>query len=242
MTEFDRSNWAKPEFSQGYRDNADVFIVERRRMLAILQSFYIRFIRDGSSKKVLDLGCGDGIITAAIADADPTVTATLLDGSSDMLEKSREHLKGLKNVRYICASIQEILRKDNIGGTFNFIASSLAIHHLSLDDKKALFKYAYDHLKPGGYFVNIDVVLAPSEKLEQWYLSLWRDWIDERTRSLGLDGEQFESVIDGYKDNKDNKPDTLKDQLEALGAVGFSDVDCYSKYGIFTMFGGLRTG
>ncbi len=242
MTEFDGSNWAKPEFSQGYRDNADVFIIERRRMLAILQSFYIRFIRDGLPKMMLDLGCGDGIITAAIADADPMVSATLLDGSSDMLEKSRERLSGLKNARYICASFQEILRNDIVDGTFNFIASSLAIHHLSLDDKKTLFKYAHEHLKPDGYFVNIDVVLAPSERLEQWYLSLWRDWIDERTRTLGLNGEQFESVIDGYKDNKDNKPDTLKDQLEALRAVGFSDADCYFKYGIFTMFGGLRTG
>lgn len=242
MTEFDRSNWAKSEFSRGYRDNADVFVVQRWRMLDILRSFYIHFIKDGSQKIMLDLGCGDGIVTAAIANADPTVSATLVDGSSDMLEKSRERLSGLKNPRYVRASFQEILRKDTIGGTFNFIASSLAIHHLSLDDKKALFKYAYDHLKPGGYFVNIDVVLAPSEKLEQWYLSLWWDWIDERTRALGLDREQFESVIDGYKDNKDNKPDTLKDQLEALRAVGFSDADCYFKHGIFTMFGGLHTG
>ncbi len=242
MAEFDRSNWAIPEFSQGYRDNADVFIVERRRMLAILQSFYIHLIRDGSPKTMLDLGCGDGIITAAIAHADPTVSATLLDGSSDMLEKSRKRLCGLKSVRYICASFQQILRNDTVGGTFDFIVSSLAIHHLPLDDKKALFKYAYDHLKPDGYFINVDVVLAPSERLDRWYLSLWRDWIDERTRTLGLHGEQFESVIDGYKDNKDNQPDTLNDQLEALRAVGFRDGDCYFKYGIFTMFGGLRTG
>jgi tRNA (cmo5U34)-methyltransferase len=242
MTEFDRSNWAKSEFSQAYRDNADVFIVERRRMLSILQSFYIYFIKDGSPKNMLDLGCGDGIITAAIADTDPMVSATLVDGSSDMLKKSDERLTELKNTRYVCASFQDILRRDKVSDTFNFIASSLAIHHLSMDDKRAIFKYAHDHLKTGGYFVNIDVVLAPSVKLEQWYLSLWREWIDERKRHLGLKGEQFESVIDGYKDNKDNNPDTLKDQLNALRTVGFRDVDCYFKFGIFTMFGGLRTG
>ncbi len=86
------------------------------------------------------------------------------------------------------------------------------------------------------------MVLAPSEKLEQWYLSLWRAWMDERANALGLNGEQFESVIDGYKDNRDNKPDTLDNQLEALRSSGFKDVDCYYKYGIFTMFGGRRTG
>jgi hypothetical protein len=31
MSEFSKSNWAKPEFSKGYRDKADVFIVDRRR-------------------------------------------------------------------------------------------------------------------------------------------------------------------------------------------------------------------
>jgi hypothetical protein len=39
MTDFDKTNWAKPKFSRGYRDNAEVFIVERRRMLSILQDF-----------------------------------------------------------------------------------------------------------------------------------------------------------------------------------------------------------
>lgn len=29
MTEFNKTNWAKPEFSRQYRDNADIYIVER---------------------------------------------------------------------------------------------------------------------------------------------------------------------------------------------------------------------
>lgn len=240
MTEFDKSNWAEPEFSKGYRDNADVFIVERRRMLAILQSFYVHFVKDRAPKTMLDLGCGDGIVTAAIADADPSVAATLVDGSPDMLKKAEERLRGLPNARFVRASFEEILREDKISGAFDFIASSLAIHHLALDEKKALFRYAYGHLKPGGHFVNIDVVLAPSEDLEQWYLSLWRDWIAGQARASGLDGGQFESVIDGYKGNKDNKPDTLDSQLEALRSAGFKDVDCYYRYGIFTVFGGRR--
>ncbi len=240
MTDFDKSNWAKPEFTQGYRDNADVFIVERRRLLAILQSFYIHFVKDGVPKAMLDLGCGDGIVTAVIADVDSTISAILVDGSKDMLRKAGERLIDLKNARYIRASFQDLLREDSLGGAYDFIASSLAIHHLTLDEKKSLFRYVHAHVKPGGHFVNIDAVLAPSEQLEQWYLSLWRDWMDERAQALKLRGEQFESVIDGYKDNKDNKPDTLDSQLEALRSAGFKDVDCYYKFGIFTMYGGRK--
>jgi len=240
MTEFDTSNWAKPEFSRGYRDNADVFIVERRRMLAILQSFYVHFVKDGKGKALLDLGCGDGIITSVIAEVDRTIFATLIDGSQDMLAKAKERLIGLKTARYIQASFQNLIQKDILEGDFDIIVSSLAIHHLAMNEKTAMFKKAYARLKIGGYLINIDVILAPTEPLEQWYLSLWRDWIAERKRILGITSDQFEGVIEGYKDNRDNKPDTLDSQLDAIRAAGFKDADCYYKYGIFTMFGGRK--
>ena len=240
MTDFNKSNWANPEFSRGYVDNADVFIVERRRMLAVLQSFYRHFMKNGTCKTILDLGCGDGIVTAAIAEAGGPISATLVDGSEDMIAKAKARLTGLSDARYVHASFQKILRENQLEGPYDFIVSSLAIHHLKLDEKTALFKKAYSLLKPGGHFVNIDVVLAPSEKLEQWYLALWKEWIDERKRTLGITGSQFDGIIKQYKDAEENKPDTLNDQLNALTAAGFKDVDCYYKYGIFTIFGGRR--
>lgn len=239
MSEFNKSNWAKSEFSQGYRDNADIFIVERRRMLTILQSLYTHFVKDGTIKTVLDLGCGDGIVTSVIAEVDRTIIATMIDGSEDMLAKAKERLIGLKTARYIQTGFQELFQK-NILGDFDIIASSLAIHHLTMEEKIALFRKVHDHLKPGGYFVNIDVVLGQSVPLEQWYLSLWRDWIDERQRVLRITSGQFDGIVERYKDNRDNKPDTLSDQLDALRGIGFRDVDCYYKYGIFTMFGGRK--
>jgi tRNA (cmo5U34)-methyltransferase len=240
MTEFDKSNWAKPEFSQEYRDNADIFIVERRRMLAILQSFYRHFIADGTVKNVCDLGCGDGIVTAAIADINASLSVTLVDGSAEMLAKARERLGKLRNVAFIQACFQEIIGNDHAIGAYDFIASSLAIHHLAPEKKVKLYHYVHDHLKPGGYFINIDVVQAPFDPLEQWYLALWHDWISERQSALGIEGDRFDSIPEGYKNNIDNKPDTLQFQLDALRNVGFQNVDCYYKYGIFTMFGGRR--
>jgi tRNA (cmo5U34)-methyltransferase len=35
-------------------------------------------------------------------------------------------------------------------------------------------------------------------------------------------------------------PDTLAAQLNALQTIGFEDVDCFYKYGIFTMYGGKK--
>ncbi len=114
----------------------------------------------------------------------------------------------------------------------------------SSEYRKALLDGVHNALvqafKSGGHFVNMDVILAPSEKLEQWYLSLWKDWIEERKAVLGISHGKFDNIIQQYKDAEENKPDTLDDQLLALRDAGFQDVDCYYKYGIFTMIGGRK--
>lgn len=240
MTEFNTSNWANPEFSRGYRDNADVFIVGRRQMLSVLQSFYTHFMMNGRTRKMLDLGCGDGIVASAIAEIDRTVSVTLVDGSRDMLKKARERLKGTVRARGIRSSFQEMIRKNSVRGRFDFIASSLAIHHLAMNEKVSLFQKIYGLLNRGGYFVNIDVVLAPTELLEQWYLSQWKDWIDERRWDLGIPDGRFGDIVRRYKEAEENKPDTLKDQIDALDQIGFKDADCYYKNGIFAIFGGRK--
>jgi tRNA (cmo5U34)-methyltransferase len=240
MTEFNKSRWAHAEFAQEYRNNAEIYVVERRRLLTILQSFYKHFLKDGRQKTILDLGCGDGIITHEILKVDGSVSATLLDGSGDMLNNARERLKGFKNVQFICASFHDILEKKVLKQNFDFVVSSLAIHHLTMDEKKSLFKKMHSHLYTDGYFVNIDVILSPTDVLEQWYMSLWREWINEKRNSLGIEGNYYDGIIRRYKDNTDNKPDTLDNQLNALKSIGFKNVDCFYKYGIFAIYGGKK--
>ena len=67
MTEFNKSKWANAEFGKEYIDNADIYIVERRRLLEILKSFYRHFLNERGQNRILDLGCGDGIITQELS-------------------------------------------------------------------------------------------------------------------------------------------------------------------------------
>ena len=92
----------------------------------------------------------------------------------------------------------------------------------------------------GGYFVNIDVVLSPSDSIERWHLTLWKEWILERKTTLKLN-ENYEDIIQNHKkEDHYNKIDTLDDQLQALSDVGFNNVDCFYKYGIFSIYGGMK--
>jgi tRNA (cmo5U34)-methyltransferase len=105
-------------------------------------------------------------------------------------------------------------------------------------EKAALFEYVYRHLDPGGFFLTIDVVLSPTDDLEKWYLMLWQEWID--THASNSQKASLLPVPQKYKENVDNLPDPLLPQLQALERIGFKNVDCYYKYGVFAMFGGSK--
>lgn len=236
MTEFERSEWSDRDHVREFVENSDNYIVERKRQFKILGSFYNHFLKNRDSSRVMDLGCGDGRITGELLKLDDEAEYFLVDGSSDMLDTAKAYLNR-SNVHYINETFQSLIDDDVINGNFDFIVSSLAIHHLSTDEKNSLFKYIYHHLKEGGYFLNMDVVLPPSNQLEKWYILLWNEWIKEHE---GLNNEDFQNLPIKYKNNPDNHPDSLELQMNLMTHIGFRQVDCHYKYGIFTIYSGQR--
>jgi len=247
MSKFEKSEWAEKKHAKEFVENADVYILERKRLFNILKSFYRYFLLNSELErpiKVLDLGCGNGALTMELVKEDDKIQATLVDGSSEMLKNARENLKNHDHVRYIHKTFQELLKSESEGDDisvdeFDLVVSSLAIHHLHTEEKKSLFQYIYDHLNSGGFFLNIETVKAPSDELESWYRVLWSEWILENQVKLEVK-TSFEYLPEQYKNNPDNHPDKLQDQLDALKSVGFQQVDCYYKYGIFSIYGGMK--
>jgi len=240
MSEFEKSRWADNEFSQNYRDEADVYLPFRRQFIEITKSFYAHFIDGNTKAKVLDLGCGDGLFIQELLQSFSPASVTLVDGSVKMLEAAKKRLEDKTNINFIQANFQELPAGEPLSENFDFIYSSLAIHHLPFEEKKQLYSYIYEHLSPNGCFVHYDVVLPPSEKIEKWYLSLWRQWIEEHP-----DKEMSKNLLgipEQYKENSDNMPDSLESQLQVLKKIGFTEVDCYFKDGIFVLFGGFKQG
>ncbi len=238
MSKFEKSRWADTEFSRNYRDEADVYLPFRREFIETAKSLYAYFIAARSEARVLDLGCGDGLFIQELLKTFSPASVTLVDGSKEMLEAAQKRLGKKANLNFIQASFQSLLAGGLLLENFDFVYSSLAIHHLSFDEKKHLYAYIYELLSPGGCFVHYDVVVPPSRKNENWFLSLWRQWIKEHP-----DKEMSEKLLevpDHYKENTDNRPDTLGSQLQALKQIGFKEVDCYFKYGIFSLFGGFK--
>ncbi|NOY86653.1 MAG: class I SAM-dependent methyltransferase [Deltaproteobacteria bacterium] len=239
MADFSDSNWADSEFSREYLDHAEAYLPFRGVMIDLMRSHCLHFIKGQGKVRLLDLGCGDGIITHAVSAGIQDLEATLVDGSRDMLDLASERFSGREGFSFLKASFQELGSGDLLQFHFDLVVSSLAIHHLDAAEKESLYRNIFGWLRGGGHFINLDSILGPSAELEDWYMVLWKEWIDQR-RAEGKTDRDYSDIIRRYKENPDNRPDPLFSQMAALKKTGFEQVDCYYKYGAFAVFGGRK--
>lgn len=239
MTGFEKSNWEQSEYSQEYLNDADNYLQERTTLLRILASFYRNFASVGGAKRILDLGCGDGVIAETLYSQDKGMEIVVTDGSRDMLEAAKVRLTGLPVSEFCHMTFEEMIAGKFTRTPFDFIASAFAIHHLELAHKTRLFKRIIELLKPGAYFLNLDVVLSEHTTYTDWYYRLWEEWITNRQQCLGLK-ESLAHVPEQARTKPENHYDTLQSQLNALSAVGFKEVECHYRYGLFSIYGGRK--
>ena len=91
---------------------------------------------------VLDLGCGDGTLTASIADAVPSGEVLGIDASESMVDAARP--KAGTNVRFLRMDINEL----DFDERFDLVFSNAALHWVK--DHGRVLENVYRSLRPGG--------------------------------------------------------------------------------------------
>lgn len=240
MSPYKETRWGEKDFGKIYLDTAKAFVPDRERLIEMARSYYKEFVTTKKeARAILELGPGDGAFTRGLLDADPNLKATLIDASPEMINAARETLSGT-GAEFIISSFEELIENDPLAGReFDFVVSSLAIHHMSTESKPAFYKYIFDHLRPGGAFFNIDAVKSPCEEIEDWYLKLWGGWIDAQDEKPHPDGP-FAKKHREIKNKPGNHTDPLFEQIAILKETGFIGADCFYKYGRFAAFGGRK--
>jgi len=239
MSTFDQTSWADPAYAREYLDNADHYIPERQQLFEVLRSFYRRFVAQRAAANVCDLGCGDGVLTAELLKENPKLAVTLVDGSAGMLDAARKRFSGHSSLSFVQKSFQSLIQDARDLAQFDLVMSAFAIHHLERAERRALFGAVFDHLRPGGYLLNIETALSAHSEFTEWYYALWQEWIESRNNRLALKGA-FLDVPRKARENPDNKYSPLTEQLADLEATGFEAVECHYRNGIFTIYTGLR--
>ena len=157
-----------------------------------------------STSVVVDLGCGEAKVLAAIADS--IRQGIGIEASVHMLAAARRHLSDLEinNVELIHSDFREF----DVGVEVADAAMSrAAIHHVPDNDKAEVFRRIYSTLRPGGVFgLQDDSFNFPSEEFErrvpeimtQWENSFGPNWKFMKER---LSGDDFEntSYLDDLK-------------------------------------------
>lgn len=121
-------------------------------------------IRAGDA--VLDVGCGTGELTrVAKRAAGETGSVFGIDASPEMIDVAREKATHEKlNIEFRLEPIEHLSFADN---SFDVVLSSLMMHHLPAELKRAGLQEIYRVLKPGGRIVIVDLK-RPSGRLEQF--------------------------------------------------------------------------
>jgi SAM-dependent methyltransferase len=167
-----------------------------------------------SPEHILDLGCGDGRLTALVLEARPGVrSAVALDSSPAMLTRARERFENEPRVQVVPGDLADPIRSL---GAFDVVVSGFAIHHLVDARKVALLHEIAAQLRPGGVYANLEVVASPTPELHA----------------------EFRRAIEREADDPEDKLVDLETQLGWMRAAGLDHVDCMWKWRGFALLAG----
>ena len=159
-------------------------------------------------------------------DIHPDAELTLLDGSTRMLEQARETL-GSDRTAFVERDLNDPLPP----GPWDAVVSALAIHHLTDEEKRTLFRRVHEALAPGGVFVNAEQVIGRSPCLTEFY----ERWHEARARQAGSDDAEWAGALERMAHDRCA---TVEDQLRWLRAAGFAETDClFKEYGFAVLVG-----
>jgi tRNA (cmo5U34)-methyltransferase len=239
------AQWTE-ENSQTFIDHGRYFVPERELQIDIMCDL----VPPGEGPfQVLELCCGEGLLAEAILERYPQGVVIGLDGSPAMLARASARLARFGG-RF------QARQFDLAAGDWRApavapraVVSSLAVHHLDGEGKRALFRDVHHMLAPGGALVVADVMQPADARGTAVAAKAWDAAV--RRRAQELDGdlagfalfEREQWNMYRYPETGPDpvdKPSRLFDQLAWLAAAGFADVDVYWMLAGHAIFGGRK--
>jgi SAM-dependent methyltransferase len=217
-----------PPNSEGYErmaavwnDFAGWFVPPYGRFLTSAGAYYGQPIQS-----VLDLACGTGLLTRALARRAESVVG--LDASEAMLSDARARTKA-SNVRYIRADF----RVFSLEETFNaVVCGSDSLNYIQASEELAeVFRCVYRHLRPGGLLVFdvLDHAALLAMASVKVIAMLGREWFqiyffyDPHTRV-----NESRAVLEGAIERHRRIPIEEEDVRRAAAEVGLDVVEHFT--------------
>jgi tRNA (cmo5U34)-methyltransferase len=234
------SKWQTRELAQIYREGVRGAIPGASLQLEVIST--IAGVWCPLPSKILDLGCGDGILGRLLLDEHPAVHVIFADFSEPMLERLRNRIgtdnrAAVININFATSAWTKEIELEK---PFDIIVSGFAIHHLPDERKRELYAEIFCLLSKGGIFLNLDQVSSATPSISKLFDGFFLENIERFHTNARPDITMHEIEEAYYRDKKENIPAPVETQCRWLRDMGFQDVDCFFKTFELALFGGRK--
>ena len=238
----EKKHWGEDE-SETFSKYGEIYVPERAVQYQVIVQLLssIPYLQ-----QVVELGCGEGLLSEKVLNQFPEAKVTGMDLSPLMLEKTRVRLSAFgSRFATVAFDLGAMQWRSQLGKVSAFI-SSLAIHHLDDGQKKSLYQDLFDHLIDNGMVVIADIVRPLSNIGHEIAGDLWDRYVKQKSESLHQQAAYKTFKGEGWNHFQNpgldpiDKPSSLLDQLLWLLEAGFKEVDVYWMYAGHAIFAGRK--
>jgi len=211
--------------------DADMELMHPNRSKMVQVALEVLPFPKTAALRAIDLGIGTGYFTERFLNDFPNSQALGIDGAQAMVDLAKARLKSLASrVQFITGDVRSLQQLAGGAGTSDVVFSAYALHHLNRPDKQAVLRQVVELLRPGGWFVNADLIIADSPEVESRVQQLRVAGIVERAG--GSDNRFADSVstrrfLDDLEANEGDQPLTLAEDLDVLRSSGLKNVSAF---------------
>jgi len=199
------------EFSKNYTNDMIGCVPH---YLQLLSNFTKHFPDKFNPQSILDLGSGNGNVTAQLLPYFPKATFTLVDVSAEMIDLCRNQFNDY-NFIYANKYFKDFIFKEE---NYDLIVAGFSLHHCDEKEKQHLFKKIYTSLKKGGIFSYSDLMISKTNPDHPMFLEKWKEFVN----SNFSDGKKWNWLMEHY--DAFDKPTDYMVQVDWMRNIGFSNI------------------
>ncbi len=182
--------------------------------LSLISSFTKQFPDNFNPKSILDLGSGNGNVTAQLIPYFPNATFTLVDASAEMINICRSQFNSYDFI-YDNKYFKDFLFKEK---SYDLIAAGFSLHHCDENEKQSIFKNINTSLKKGGIFSYSDLMISKTNPDHPMLLEQWKEFVNTNFS----DEKKWIWLMEHYEFF--DKPTDYLVQIEWMRNAGFTNI------------------
>lgn len=203
---------------------------------------FVAKLPEEESKSIFEIGCGTGITTRYLLDAQPKATIVAVDNAPAMIRQAREFLdEPVMSGRVTLHETDALAALQALPDhSMEVVASGYAVHNFLHGYRARVLEEVFRVLKPGGWFVNGDRYGIDDEKTHlltiqdevKQYFRIFRE--ENRLDLL----EQW--IVHLFSDESSEHAMRLEPMLKLMESIGFSDLTVKSRFEVNALVAGRK--